>query len=202
MKAVLKFAVPGLPYFREDCVPWHYHRLGTYGIHDVHLGIDGMLYTLNDSNHVDQMISASDLPIAAIDELSRKLPEYFKASDESEELYVAIEKELAEIVKHPRPKALGNAYSKRVIVDVPMPHDKCSYHPNPDGTRTHFNYLRVWRLPYTHYSVDQNGRLVEFSKVHKVLAVVHLRSIMERSKLRDLHSALRKTRTSELRGVR
>lgn len=193
-KQVSKQLAKGLPHVALVWETWYFHRLGEYGGQEVHLGVDGVLYELDAALTVRRSYEPGDFSAETLESLRRYLGTLFRQSDDSEALFLAIETELARIAKNPRPKVLGIGCRRKVITDVPMPGDGRQHFRNDDGTKTFFETLRVWRLPYVDYLIDEKGRLVSLSRRHKELAVVHLRSIMERTRLRTLYMGLLQTK--------
>lgn len=190
----IKLIRPGfVPYAVTEWRPQHYYHLGAYGQHDVYLGVDGGLYTLTENYYADQMLAAENFQIAEILRLEDALTGYFRLSDTNEALCVAIEQELARIAKPPRPASLGRGHKVGVIVEVPMPTDEWCQSAAVVGDSKFRDVLYVRQLPSGKYFIDDKARLVTRSPVHKVLAVVHLRSILQRTDLQQLLTTLKQT---------
>lgn len=185
-----RIILPGhSPHLTTDWRHFHFHKVGAYGIHEVYLGVDGALYSLDSKNYVEQELSLRDFSYVKVVELANHLEDYFKSSDAAEALYVAIEHELARVSRAPRPKSLGTRYNRQVIVDLPMPGHKCIRLYDKADYVTFSERVYVQQLPECNrmYYVDEHGRLIKHSNKHHRFAVAHIRSILT---LKDAHRLL------------
>lgn len=190
-KQVTNLTGAGMSHAVQEWKKWHFYKIRNAIRFPVHLGVDGMLYELDNELRPVRRYEASAFTYDEIRQLEYHFERLFRYSAPTERLHVRIETAIQKANTPPCSKILDTAYRVNIQVVVPMPGDRCKMSRETDGSILFREAVWVRRLKGTEYSIDEKDRLVSSARYSRP-TVVHLRSIMERERLRTLQKALEK----------